>query len=77
MKETEIIAEGIISRFTRSKEKNVVSLTIKTDDLSEDDIYTLKTLYEVGRGNLKPKAVLKITFDGKLHELLGAYKKAY
>ena len=73
----EIIAKGVLSRFTRSAEKNVVSLTIKTDDLSEEDLETIKNLYEYGRGSLKPQAILKIVFDGKLHELLGKYKKAY
>jgi len=73
----EIIAKGYVSRFTRDSEKNVVSLTIKTDDLSEEDLATIKDLYEFGRGALKPQAVLKIIFDGKLHELLGKYKKAY
>ncbi len=73
----EITAKGYISRFTRDSEKNVVSLTIKTDDLSEEDLTTIKDLYEFGRGSLKPQAVLKIIFDGKLHELLGKYKKAY
>lgn len=73
----EIIAKGYISRFTRDSEKNVVSLTIKTDDLSEEDLATIKDLYEFGRGSLKPQAILRIIFDGKLHELLGKYKKAY
>lgn len=73
----EIIAEGILSGYTRNKEKNVVSLTVKTDDLSEEDLQTLKDMYRIGKGNMKPKAVLKIIFDGRLHEILGAYKKAY
>jgi len=73
----EIIAEGILSGYTRNKEKNVVSLTVKTDDLSEEDLQTLKNMYQIGKGNMKPKAVLKIIFDGRLHEILGAYKKAY
>lgn len=73
----EIIAEGILSGYTRNKEKNVVSLTVKTDDISEKDLQTLKDMYQIGKGNVKPKAVLKIIFDGKLHEILGVYKKAY
>lgn len=73
----EIIAEGILSGYTRNKEKNVISLTVKTDDLSEEDLQTLKNMYQIGKGNIKPKAVLRIIFDGKLHEILGAYKKAY
>ncbi len=72
-----ITAEGIVSRYTRNAEKNVVSITVKTDDLSEEDLETIKNMYEFGRGNLKPKAILKIIFDGELHELLGKYKKAY
>jgi len=73
----EIIAEGILSGYTRNKEKNVVSLHVKTDDLSEEDLQTLTNMYQLGKGNIKPKAILKIIFDGKLHEILGAYKKAY
>ncbi len=73
----EIKAEGILSGYTRNKEKNVVSLTVKTDDISEEDLQTLKDMYQVGKGNIKPKAILKIVFDGKLHEILGVYKKAY
>lgn len=73
----EIIAEGILSGWSKNKEKNVVSLTVKTDDISEEDLQTLKDMYKLGKGNVKPKAILKIIFDGKLHEILGVYKKAY
>lgn len=73
----EIIAKGYVSRYTRNSERNVVSITVKTDDLSEEDLETIKNLYEYGRGVLKPQAILRIIFDGKLHELLGKYKKAY
>lgn len=73
----EIEAEGILSGYTSEKEKNVVTLKVKTDGLSEEDLSILKELYHYGRHNMKPKVVLKLIFDGKVHELLGAYKNAY
>ena len=73
----EIKAEGILSGFTSSKEKNVVTLSIKTDSLSPKDIAILRELYQTGKGVFKPKAKLKLIFDNKVHELLGKYKNAY
>lgn len=73
----EINIEGIVSGYTQQHQKNVVTLKVKTDGLSKEDLSILKELYNFGRGNLKPKAVLKIIFDGKIHEILGAYKDAY
>ncbi len=73
----EIEAEGILSGFTRSKEKNVVTLTVKTDSLTPKELLMLKELYRIGKNSLKPKAELKLIFDNKVHELLGKYKNAY
>ncbi len=72
-----IEVEGILSGYTRSKEKNVVTLSIKTDSISSQDLAILKVLYQTGRGVFKPKAELKLIFDNRVHELLGAYKNAY
>lgn len=73
----EIDAEGILTRYTTEREKNVVTLAIKTDSISKEDLSMLKELYQFGKGNLRPKVVLKIIFDGKVHELMGVYKNAY
>ncbi len=73
----EFKAEGILSGWSRNKQKNVVSFTVKTDDFSEKDLQSIKDLYRFGKGNLRPKAFITIIFDGKLHEILGVYKKAY
>ncbi len=72
-----IEAEGILSGFTNIKEKNIVTLTVKTDTLTEDQLNLLRDLYQTGKNNLKPKAVLQIIFDNKVHELLGKYRNAY
>ncbi len=72
-----IEADGILSGFTSTKEKNVVTLTVKTDSLSPKDIAILRELYQTGKHSLKPKAELKLIFDNKVHELLGKYKNAY
>lgn len=69
-------AEGILSGYTTNKEKNVISLTIKTDSLTEEQVSMLRELYQKGRGNFKPKAELKITFN-ETYKMLGAYKNAY
>lgn len=73
----EIDAEGILTGYTSRKAKDIVSLSITTDSLSKEDLSMLKELYQFGKGNLRPKVILKIIFDGKVHELLGAYKNAY
>ena len=73
----EINAEGILSGYTTRRERNVVTLKIKTDSLSKEDLSMLKELYQFGKGGLKPKVVLTLIFDGKIHELLGVYKNAY
>lgn len=73
----EIDAEGILTRYTTEHEKNVVTLAVKTDSLSKEDLSMLKELYVFGKGKLRPKVMLKIIFDGKVHELMGAYKNAY
>jgi len=73
----EINAEGILRGYTTRKAKDIVSLSITTDSLSKEDLSMLKDLYQFGKGNLKPKVILKIIFDGKVHELLGVYKNAY
>lgn len=73
----EINAEGILRGYTSTKEKNIVTLKIQTDSISKEDLSTLKELYQFGKGNLRPKVVLKLIFDGKVHKLLGAYKNAY
>ena len=77
IKPKEIDIEGIITGYTSEHEKNVVTLKVRTDGLSKEDLSTLKELYQFGDGDLKPKAILKIIFDGKIHKLLGAYKNAY
>ena len=73
----EINVEGILTRYTTEREKNVVTLKVKTDSLSKEDLSTLRDLYIFGKGKLRPKVVMKLIFDGKIHELLGAYKNAY
>ena len=73
----EIDAEGILRGYTTTKEKNVVTLKIQTDSISKEDLSMLKELYQFGKGDLKPKAVIKLIFDGKSHTLMGAYKNAY
>jgi len=77
IKMKEINAEGILTRYTTEREKNVVTLKIQTDSLTKEDLSILKDLYIFGKGKLRPKVVLKLIFDGKVHELLGAYKNAY
>ena len=73
----EIKVKGIISGYTSLQEENVVTLKVKTDGLSKEDLSMLKELYQFGKGGLKPKAILRIIFDGTTYELLGAYKNAY
>ena len=73
----EIDVEGILTRYTTEREKNVVTLAVKTDSLTKEDLNVLKELYKFGKNELRPKVVLKLIFDGKVHELLGAYKNAY
>jgi ribonuclease HI len=72
-----IEVEGILNGLTSTKEKNVVRLVVRTDSLSLEELSILRELYRTGRHDMKPKAELKITFDNKVHKLLGAYKNAY
>lgn len=73
----EIDVEGILSGYTSEREKNVVTLKIRTDSLTKEDLSMLKELYQFGKKGLKPKVIIKLIFDGKIHQLLGAYKNAY
>ena len=61
---------GIISGTTRNNEKNVITLHIKTDDLTEEKYKKIRESF------VKPKVEIKIT-PNKTHKILGAYKNAY
>lgn len=61
---------GIIWGTTKNTEKNVITLHIKTDDLTEEKYKEIRESF------VKPKVEIKIT-PNKTHEILGAYKNAY